>query len=44
MDKLSEFIERLNVLSEQSEVNVVLTISLDKEDLPSSIAKFVLYN
>ncbi|NLN81889.1 MAG: hypothetical protein GX136_05015 [Clostridiales bacterium] len=42
MDELAAFIERLNILSEKSEVNLVLTVSADKDDLPAEISKYAI--
>ena len=40
-DKLGKFLEKLNVAVADREVNVVFTISADKEELPASVQAFI---
>lgn len=40
LEKLVDFIEKLNGMSDISGINLVLTISVDKENLPERIAKY----
>ncbi len=41
MQQLSDFINKLEALSNKVDVDIVLTISADKDSIPESIAKFV---
>lgn len=40
-DKLGKFLEKLNAAVADREVNVVFTISADKEELPASVQAFI---
>ena len=41
MQQLSDFINKLEALSNKVDIDIVLTISADKDSIPESIAKFV---
>lgn len=42
LEKLAVFIEKLGVLSNKSETNVVLSVSADKAEIPARIAEFAV--